>query len=52
MSTMSDISINIKNMLEDGYLPVTIARELDIPITWIFEDTEQEELSPFTTINS
>ena len=52
MSTMSDISINIKNMLEDGYLPVTIARELDIPITWIFEYTEQEELSPFTTINS
>ena len=52
MSTMSDISIDIKNMLEDGCLPVTIARELDIPITWIFEDTEQEELSPFTTINS
>ena len=52
MSTMSDISIEIKGMLEDGYLPVTIARELDIPITWIFEEIEQEELSPFTTVNS
>ena len=52
MSTMSDISIDIKNMLEDGYLPVTIARQLDIPITWVFEDTEQDELSPFETINS
>ena len=52
MSTMSDISIDIKNMLEDGYLPVTIARQLDIPITWVFEDTDQDELSPFETINS
>jgi len=52
MSAMSDLSIEIKGMLEDGYLPVTIARELDIPITWIFEETEQEELSPFTTVNS
>ena len=52
MSTMSDISIDIKNMLEDGYLPVTLARQLDIPITWVFEDTEQDELSPFETINS
>ena len=52
MSTMSDISIDIKNMLEDGYLPVTIAKQLEIPITWIFEEIEQEELSPFTTVNS
>ena len=49
---MSDLSIEIQGMLEDGYLPVTIARELDIPITWVFEDVEQEELSPFTTVNS
>ena len=52
MSTMSDISIEIRGMLEDGYLPVTIARQLEIPITWIFEEIEQEELSPFTTVNS
>ena len=49
---MSELSIEIKGMLQDGYLPVTIARELEIPITWIFEEVEQEELSPFTTINS
>ena len=49
---MSDLSIEIKGMLEDGYLPVTIARQLEIPITWIFEEIEQEELSPFETINS
>ena len=52
MSAMSELSIEIKGMLQDGYLPVTIARELEIPITWIFEEVEQEELSPFTTINS
>ena len=52
MSAMSDMSIEIQGMLEDGYLPVTIARQLEIPITWIFEDIEQEELSPFETINS
>jgi hypothetical protein len=52
MSAMSDMSIEIQGMLEDGYLPVTIARQLEIPITWIFEEIEQEELSPFTTVNS
>ena len=52
MSVMSELSIEIKGMLQDGYLPVTIARELEIPVTWIFEEIEQEELSPFVTVNS
>jgi hypothetical protein len=52
MSAMSNLSIEIKGMLQDGYLPVTIARELEIPVTWIFEEIEQDELSPFETINS
>lgn len=52
MSKLSELSIHIQDMLEAGYLPVTIARELDIPVTWIFEEVEQEELSPFETINS
>jgi len=49
---MSDLSLEIQDMLEEGYLPVTIARQLDVPITWVFEEVEQEELSPFETINS
>ena len=52
MSTMSNLSLEIHDMLEEGYLPVTIARELDVPITWVFEEIEQDELSPFETINS
>ncbi len=57
---MSNLSIEIGDMLESGYLPVTIARILEIPITWVYEtaDTEiagediTDKLSPFETINS
>ena len=54
MSKMSDLTVEISDMLEAGYLPVTIARNLEIPITWVYEtaDTVSEELSPFETINS
>ena len=57
MSRMSNLTIDIDNMLEDGYLPVTVARLLEIPITWVYETTNepangQEDLSPFETINS
>jgi hypothetical protein len=52
MSKMSDLSLEIQDMLEEGYLPVTIARQLEIPVTWVHEEVEQEELSPFETINS
>ena len=52
MTIVKELSADISSMLEAGYLPVTIAQQLDVPITWIFEDIEQEELSPFETINS
>jgi ferredoxin-NADP reductase len=40
---MADLSIDIQDMLEAGYLPVTIARQLEIPVTWVHEEVEQEE---------
>jgi hypothetical protein len=60
MSKMSDLSLEIGSMLEAGYLPVTVAKILEIPITWVYEtaDTEisgediTDELSPFLTVNS
>jgi hypothetical protein len=52
MSKIAELSFQIQDMLEAGYLPVTIARELEIPVSWIFEENEQDELSPFETINS
>ena len=61
MSAMSNLAVEIDGMLVDGYLPVTIARLLDVPINWVYEvadpsenpvNQEDEECSPFATINS
>jgi hypothetical protein len=57
MSKMSDLSVEIGNMLDAGYLPVTVARLLEIPITWVYETADNpedntEDFSPFDTINS
>jgi hypothetical protein len=52
MSKMSDLSFQIQDMLEAGYAPEVIAKELEIPLGWVFEEVFQDELSPFETINS
>ena len=57
MSKMSDLSLEIEMMIEDGANPVTIAKRLDIPLSWVYNILEQmepseEELSPFSTMNS
>jgi hypothetical protein len=58
MSAMSNLSLEISDMLEAGYLPVTVARLLDVPINWVYETAEADaqdpvdELSPFQTVNS
>ena len=57
MSKMSDLSFDIQDMLEAGYLPVTVAKILEIPVTWVYEtantsDDVAETLSPFETCNS
>ena len=54
MSKMSDLSLEINDMLEAGYLPVTIAKNLEIPVSWVYENTDadSEDFSPFETVNS
>ena len=53
MSKMRDLTVEISDMLEEGYLPVTVARLLDIPINWVYETADpEEELSPYQTVNS
>lgn len=55
MSRMAELSIEINDLLEEGYLPVTVARILEVPITWVYEASDldsQEELSPYQTVNS
>jgi len=53
MSKMSDLSLEVNEMLEAGYLPVTVAKMLEIPINWVYETADvEDELSPFETVNS
>ena len=40
MSKMADLSLEIQDMLERGSDPVTIAKILEIPITWVYETSE------------
>jgi len=42
MSKMSNLSLEISDMLEAGYLPVTIARMLEVPINWVYETAEAD----------
>lgn len=52
MSRMSDLSLDIQAMLDDDVAPRDIARILEIPVTWVYAELGDEELSPFETINS
>jgi hypothetical protein len=58
MSKMADLEIEILDMIEEGYRPVTIASMLGVPLTWVYEASENAEesstevYSPFETINS
>ena len=58
MSRMSDLSIEIQAMLEEGHQPRAIARILEIPAEWVYEEMSQESdsheelFSPFETCNS
>lgn len=40
MSKMSDISIDIQDMLEEGVNPTKIAKILQVPLTWVYDTLE------------
>ena len=58
MSRMSELSLDIQTMLEEGHQPRAIARILEIPAEWVYEQLSQESdnhkelFSPFETCNS
>ena len=57
MSRMSELDQDIQYLLEKGRSPMDVARELEIPVSWVYEKRETVEeptevLSPFATINS
>jgi hypothetical protein len=43
MSKLSDLSVQIDDMLELGMEPETIARVLEIPAAWVFVEIEQDQ---------
>lgn len=54
---MSELVLDIEYLLKAGNTPMDVARELEIPVNWVYEaqemDGETEEvLSPFATMNS
>ena len=57
MSRMSELDIDIQYLLEKGRTAMDVARELEIPVSWVVENQKaveepEEVLSPFATINS
>jgi hypothetical protein len=55
---MSELSMDIQAMLDEGRDPRAIARYLEIPVEWVYEELSQESdsnkelFSPFETVNS
>jgi len=56
MSKMAELDLCIRDMLEEGYNPVSISVQLGIPVHFVYDILEDdqygEELSPFNTVNS
>ena len=53
---MSDLQIDIVEMLGQGTHPATISAVLEVPVTWVYEVSDslksKEDFSPFRTVNS
>jgi hypothetical protein len=59
MSSMAEIAIEIEDMLDEGYRPITISALLNVPVTWVYDVAEKqhsesntEVYSPYNTVNS
>ena len=59
MSKISEIEIDILDMLDRGESPQYISRILEIPVSWVYETLSYSEdegntevFSPFETVNS
>ena len=46
MSRMADLDLEIRNMLEEGLRPFTIASLLDIPLQMVYDVLEAQEDEP------
>ena len=53
---MSDLEIDIIEMLGQGTHPATISAVLEVPVTWVYDVSDslqdREVFSPYKTVNS
>ena len=59
MSKMSEVVVDIEEMLDEGYRPHTISVRLGIPVEWVYDVAEKQQtesntevFSPYNTVNS
>jgi len=58
MSVMSEVAYDIEQLYIEGEHPTSIARNLGIPLTMVYDWLEEtnvdgsDELSPYETVNS
>lgn len=57
MSKISEMEIEIGEMLNAGHSPDTISHALEIPIAWVYEVmvyslTSEDTYNPYDTVNS
>lgn len=41
MSVMSNLHMDIQDMLEQGHSPWAVAKTLEVPVSWVYEVYEQ-----------
>ena len=56
MSKMADLDLSIRDMLEEGYGPISTSVRLGIPVYFVYDileyEQDMEELSPVNIVNS
>lgn len=57
MSKMSEISLEIQDLLVKGVHPTKIAKIMQVPLTWVYDtletmESESEQYDPYNTVNS
>jgi len=58
-TSLSDVAYDIEQLYIEGYRPTSIAAQLDIPLSMVYDwletvnvTADEEEHSPYQTINS
>jgi hypothetical protein len=54
---MSEISLEIQDLLVEGVHPTKIAKILQVPLAWVYDtlemmESESEQYDPYNTVNS